>query len=167
LLLEASELPGGGLRQSGLRSSRSIRRPFSRHRQLRNVEAVRWFGLEGRGLIIALFVFDSEGDAEKPIRNFRTHFIRHPGVTIVAEREVHDVAVEGIDSPYLWERDVDAGREGPGTARAIAGRVNNVALVVDGSALEHGFTWDEVSTIAGLQASKIRERGETKRAAGG
>jgi len=81
-------------------------------------------------------------------------------VTIVAEREIDDVSVAGIDSQYIWEREVDgAGRKGRGRSRSIAGRVNNVALFIDGSDIGPGVPWDELVTIAALQATKIRERG--------
>jgi hypothetical protein len=48
-----------------------------------------------------VFVFDSEVEAEKPVRNFRTNYVRYPGVTTVNEREIPDVTVPDMGSPYL------------------------------------------------------------------
>ena len=105
---------------------------ISRRRRRRRVSAVRQFRREEEGFDLTLLVYDSESDAEGPIGNFRTEYVRNPKVRSVAEREIRDVVVPGTDRPYLWEREKSA--EIATSSRYIAGRVNNVAMPIGGPA---------------------------------
>ena len=167
MLLGVPDLPGKGWKQLAQRDSRSVRSPLPLGRKVRYVAAQRKFRQEEppQGLHVELLVFDGAADAERRIQSFRTSYVRYPGVTTLVEREVEGIAVPGVDGPYLWERENVRGNH-RGFARSIAGRVNNVALIVIGSADGEGWSWEQLATIAGLQASKIREHVGTEQRSG-
>jgi hypothetical protein len=157
MLLTTSDLPGDGWTQLSQRHSRSLANPFVRRPRLVSIQAHRKFRQEvpPRGLHLGLVVFDSEMAAEKQIRFARTGYVRYQGVTTVEEREIHDVEVPEVTNPYLWERKNVRGDQ-HGFARSVSARVENVALLVTGSAGGDGWVWDDVASIATSQGVKIK-----------
>ncbi len=78
-------------------------------------------------------------------------------VVRLADREIVDVDVPGIDHPKVFE--YETARDGRrGYQRFIRGRVANVTFVVAGASSEPGWPWNELVTIAQLQSKRIRSQ---------
>jgi hypothetical protein len=165
-LLEAEDLPGW---RWALISQRTYRSGVGgksdmakRARQTGAMAAVRTFrlrqSLTARSVTIWLWPFASSADAEEALPGFAKRPIRNPNslVTPVSRREVHDVEVNDVNHPWVYEV-LTRGPSGQASEKWIGGTVDEVVFIVQ--AVERagsGWPWNDVAEVARTQSRKLR-----------
>jgi len=164
MLLTIADLPGVGwqqLSESGWRTGiTSLRRPASRRAyETGAFIALRRFRQEDprRGLFCEVLPMATSDDAEYQVRNGRSGLVRNPGVVRLDERVVKGIEVPGVENPLIWE-DTYAQRDLRGYHWNIFGRIETVAFLISGSAIDEGWSWSELVPIATAQAMKIEAK---------
>ena len=74
--------------------------------------------------------------------------------TLLSEHDLDGQAL-GLEFHWVFEQ-VTSSTEGTTTTRLVGDAVESVLFVVCCSASDAGWDWDDVSTLAQVQASKIR-----------
>jgi hypothetical protein len=161
MLLTTSDLPGTGwsqIGQSGWRSGTgSVRGPVSRraHKSGTFTALRRFRDEESRGLFIQVMPMPTSEDAESQVRQGRFALMSNRGVVRLEEQEVLGVDVPGVVSSVLWEHLNTRGNV-RGYQRFIYERVDNIAILISGSASGDGWAWNDLVPIATAQAMKVQ-----------
>ena len=165
-LLKTKDLPGGGWRYLGEWTWSFSAYPYHGHGEMfdrvsahRGLIAWRSFSKrETHGEIwIQLLPYVTRSDAESQIPKDSSMFARNKAFEgSVSEDRPVEYSVQGIDHAVLFE--VRKWNErGNGMSRYVCGNVENVVVVVAGTADGEGIPWDQMVSIAALQAERIRE----------
>ena len=145
MLPTVPDLPGVGWRQLGQAAWRSgvgsAKGPVS-HRARRSgaFTAVRRFRQEDppRGLFVQVLPLATVDDAREQALNARSSlWTGYPGVVRLEEREVESVRVPEMQDVLTWEHFNERG-DVRGYQRTISGRIENIAVLVSGSAVGDG-----------------------------
>jgi hypothetical protein len=165
MLVEPTDLPGGGWRTIGERSfrigfrigasevARSARHTgaFASSRYFEQAPAMsRYCWLE-------VMPYASAADAKSVLPDLETSIVRDPRTeaTGVGRRIEPQEAPEVADYPFVYETPI-SGRNGPSTPRMVGGIVAHVVFVVSCSEAGPGWSWSEVAPVGAAQALKIR-----------
>ena len=168
MLLTTEDLPGVGwmqLREAAWRSGvGSPKGPVSsRARRSGAFIALRHFrqDVPARGLLVQVLPAANVEDAESQALNTRSNLMTYSGVVRVDEREVEGLDVPELESPLTWEH-FNAREDIRGYQRFVSGRIDNIALLVSGSAVGDGWSWNDVVPIATAQAKRVRSQLEAR-----
>jgi hypothetical protein len=110
------------------------------------------------GLWIQLVPYGRISDAESQVPKNSSIGVRSETFegSVGEERPVVGYLTPGVDHAVLFE--VPTNNEGvAGISRYLCGNVENVVLVVAGTALGDGIPWEQMVSIAALQAERIWE----------
>jgi hypothetical protein len=132
---------------------------ISRARHEKSVTAWRSFAseIQHRSLLCSVIPFASSSDALSSRSNAIAGIVRKPfsKLEVTAQGIVEG---EGIPNPsrLLLYEEKTIGPNGPGGSRIIAGTFGHIVFVITFSALGELWSWDAVTSIAGLQLEKIQ-----------
>lgn len=170
LLLSIQDLPGDGWRQtdqSGWRSGVDVRRTPGGRRAYKTGAFVAlrhfWQKSPSRALWVQLLPYATADDALDYVRKFRSTLIprnhgvgrRNPGLVRLEEKIVDGLILPGAENAVALET-LYARGDRRGCQRTICAKVGNVPFVTSGSAWGDGWDWDELITLASMQANRIR-----------
>jgi hypothetical protein len=165
MLLESSDLPGDDWRLLGelIWRTDTFGKPSEIWRQARSVGSftgVRSFEQPSlsRWLLIKVAPVASVQDAQKVVPLLVQLSMPNPEakVTVETEGPVADVAVVGLNEPWVYEQLTIGMPDRPSSSRYIAGNVAHVAILVSCSGFRDSWTWDEVGAISTAIAEKVR-----------
>jgi hypothetical protein len=164
MLISATELPGPGWTTLGdqtwrMGAVRSLGEISTRARQSGAFAALRRYRQEdpGRGLFVQLSPFASESDVTQALLMLgSTDGPKWSGIERLDKQDIPGVDVLGLDHINAWEHRNKRG-DLMGYQRFIQGNVAGIAILVSGSMRDPGWSWEDLATISGTQASKVRE----------
>ena len=107
----------------------------------------------GRGIPLV-----SAEDARSMLPDLETLLLSNPRAKVAvtgARRIEPQEASEVADYPFVYEQST-IGEHGPSAARYVAGTVDQVVFVVACAEFGKGWQWNEVASVAGSQAQKVR-----------
>jgi hypothetical protein len=167
MTLELSEIPGGSWKMESEQSWRSgyivSDRKSERARRSRKTGGFvtrRSFrqSTTQRGFWVQLIPFGLESDAQTAVPlTFSTASANPNFKGVLNQTEQVSVHVGGVQHVVAEERSSTLNPEGPSNTKYVAGSVSHVVFAF--ACYEHGagWAWDEVASLAEIQANKIAE----------
>ena len=120
--------------------------------------AIRWYEQvqPSRYMEIKIVEYVSKEHAESIMHDFKAQLTPIPRaqVTLVEERVIHDLEVSNPGNAWVYEQ-LTVGAERPSYSRFIAGNVDNVVIMVNGTGFRGLWPWEEVKAVAAAQGLKV------------
>jgi hypothetical protein len=165
MLLDVGDLPTGNWRILGDRRWRTGAMGergelAERARKAGSFTAWRSFRLEAnrKGFWTEVISYANKSDAEAAVPLHRASLVKNPKFkgTVTEDRVFDDFSIPGVSVSMVSERS-NVTDQGLGSTRFAAGCVGRTYFVVACSQRGSYWSWEEVSSIAALQADKIRK----------
>jgi hypothetical protein len=151
----------------------AVERAYSMGRGKRQSEETRrarksggisgWRGLDckpvGRSVLFTAASYASPADAHSSLSNALGGMIRPPfsKVNVVEAKLVEAQQVAGLTEALIYEERSE-GRKGSQGTRLVGGSIEHVRFAIYFNALGEPWPWSEVTAIAGLQVTRIRQK---------
>lgn len=117
-----------------------------------------------RTLWVEVMIFGCEEDAKGMVPTLEKRLQVNPNapVKLIAERKFEEHELPGVAYPWVYEQLTTGAPGGASATRFVGESIDRIVFLAACSGYVGSWPWEEVTTVASLQAEKIRRELESR-----